>query len=229
MGHRYSRKYKELSQLVDKKQIYTLEDAISLIKKTSPTKFDATVELAFNLNINTAHANQQVRGATVLPAGTGKTRRILVLTNTKIQEAKDSGADFVGSTELITKIQKENWFDFDVIIATPEIMSELGKIAKLLGPKGLMPNPKTGTVTNDVVKAIDEVRKGKIEYRADKQGNVHVILGKVSFSEAQLLENYKVVYDAIKRAKPVVAKGIYIKNISLSTTMGPAIKVAIEA
>ncbi|WP_342224244.1 50S ribosomal protein L1 [Spiroplasma endosymbiont of Asaphidion curtum] len=225
---RYSKNYQKVFQMFDKTKIYSIDEAISLVKKTSITKFDATVELAFCLNIDPRHADQQLRGALVLPAGTGKKQRILVLTNSMNQVAIDNKADFVGGKDLIEKIQKENWFDFDVIIATPDIMVELGKIGKILGPKGLMPNPKMGTVTTDVQKAISEVRKGKIEYRVDKQGNVHVIIGKVSFSEEQLKQNYQTIYETLRKARPAAVKGTYIKNISITTTMGPAIKVAIE-
>lgn len=225
---RYSKNYQKVSQMFDKTKIYSIDEAVSLVKKTSITKFDATVELVFLLNVDPRHADQQLRGALVLPAGTGKKQRILVLTNSMNQVAIDNKADFVGGKDLIEKIQKENWFDFDVIIATPDIMAELGKIGKILGPKGLMPNPKTGTVTTDVQKAIAEIRKGKIEYRVDKQGNVHVIIGKVSFSEEQLKENYQAIYETLRKVRPTAVKGAYVKNISISTTMGPAIKVAIE-
>ncbi|WP_338982033.1 50S ribosomal protein L1 [Spiroplasma endosymbiont of Eupeodes luniger] len=225
---RYSKNYQKVSQIFDKTKIYSIDEAVSLVKKTSITKFDATVELVFLLNVDPRHADQQLRGALVLPAGTGKKQRILVLTNSMNQVAIDNKADFVGGKDLIEKIQKENWFDFDVIIATPDIMAELGKIGKILGPKGLMPNPKTGTVTTDVQKAIAEIRKGKIEYRVDKQGNVHVIIGKVSFSEEQLKENYHAIYETLRKVRPTAVKGAYVKNISISTTMGPAIKVAIE-
>ncbi|WP_338968189.1 50S ribosomal protein L1 [Spiroplasma endosymbiont of Lonchoptera lutea] len=225
---RYSKNYQKVSQMFDKTKIYSIDEAVSLVKKTSITKFDATVELVFLLNVDPRHADQQLRGALVLPAGTGKKQRILVLTNSMNQVAIDNKADFVGGKDLIEKIQKENWFDFDVIIATPDIMAELGKIGKILGPKGLMPNPKTGTVTTDVQKAIAEIRKGKIEYRVDKQGNVHVIIGKVSFSEEQLKENYQAIYETLRKVRPAAVKDAYVKNISISTTMGPAIKVAIE-
>lgn len=225
---RYSKNYQKVSQIFDKTKIYSIDEAVSLVKKTSITKFDATVELVFLLNVDPRHADQQLRGALVLPAGTGKKQRILVLTNSMNQVAIDNKADFVGGKDLIEKIQKENWFDFDVIIATPDIMAELGKIGKILGPKGLMPNPKTGTVTTDVQKAIAEIRKGKIEYRVDKQGNVHVIIGKVSFSEEQLKENYHAIYETLRKVRPTAVKGAYVKNISISTTMGPSIKVSIE-
>ncbi|WP_342252569.1 50S ribosomal protein L1 [Spiroplasma endosymbiont of Amphibalanus improvisus] len=223
-----TKKRKELINLIDTKKLYPLDEAIDLIKKTAVTKFDSTVEIAFNLNVDTRHADQQIRGAIVLPAGTGKTRKILVLTKTKEKEAREAGADFVGSTDLIEKIKKENWFDFDIIVATPDIMGDLGKIGIILGPKKLMPNPKTGTVTVDVEKAINEIKKGKVEYKTDKQGNVHTILGKVSFDQKLLKENYNAIFNIIKKAKPAAAKGVYIKNVSLSTTMGPGIKIKFE-
>ncbi|AKX33704.1 50S ribosomal protein L1 [Spiroplasma litorale] len=223
-----SKKLKEANQKVDKTKQYSINDAIKLAKETSTTKFDSTIDIAFNLNVDPRHADQQIRGALVLPGGTGKTQKILVLTKTKVKEATEAKADFVGGEELIQKIQKENWFGFDVVVATPEIMAELGKIGKLLGTKGLMPNPKTGTVTTDVVNAINEIKKGKIEYRTDKEGNVHSIIGKVSFTEDNLLKNYNAILEIIKKAKPAAVKGTYIKNVSISTTMGPGIKVLVE-
>lgn len=225
---RLSKKLKEVYSKVDKNKTYPISDAIKLAQETSVTKFDGTVEVAFNLNVDPRHADQQIRGAIVLPAGTGKTQKVLVLTKTKDADAKAAGADFVGAEDLIQKIAKENWFDFDVIVATPEMMGELGKIGKVLGPKGLMPNPKTGTVTTDVAKALEEIKKGKVEYRTDKEGNVHAILGKVSFKKADLEKNYASMLDVIKKAKPNAVKGAYIKNISISTTMGPGIRVLIE-
>ncbi|WP_339029906.1 50S ribosomal protein L1 [Spiroplasma endosymbiont of Cantharis nigra] len=224
-----SKKLKAVNQKVDKTKLYPIVEAIKLVKETSVTKFDSTVEIAFNLNVDPRHADQQIRGAIVMPGGTGKTQKVLVLTKTKIKEAEDAKADFVGAEDLIQKIAKENWFDFDIIVATPEMMAELGKIGKILGPKGLMPNPKTGTVTMDIAKALDEIKKGKVEYRTDKEGNVHSILGKVSFNEDNLMKNYTAILDVIKKAKPAVVKGTYIKNISISTTMGPGIKVLIES
>ncbi|QHX36290.1 50S ribosomal protein L1 [Spiroplasma sp. BIUS-1] len=223
-----SKKLKAVNDKVDKTKLYPITEAIKLAKETSITKFDSTVEVAFNLNVDPRHADQQIRGAIVMPGGTGKTQRVLVLTKTKVKEAEDAKADFVGAEDLIQKIAKENWFDFDVIVATPEMMAELGKIGKVLGPKGLMPNPKTGTVTMDVAKALEEIKKGKVEYRTDKEGNVHSILGKVSFNEENLMQNYNALLDVIKKAKPAAVKGTYIKNISISTTMGPGIKVLIE-
>ncbi|WP_368486690.1 50S ribosomal protein L1 [Spiroplasma sp. DGKH1] len=225
---KFGKKYNKVVELVDKNKFYPISEAIELAKKTTTTKFDSTVEVAFNLNVDPRHADQQIRGAVVLPKGTGKTQKILVLTNTKETEAKEAGADFVGGKDMIEKIQKENWFGFDVIIATPDIMAELGKIGKLLGPKGLMPNPKTGTVTPDVKKAVEEVKKGKVEYRVDKNGNIHAILGKASFKAEDLKANYDVIFDTIRKAKPSAVKGAYIKNIAVTTTMGPGIKVLIE-
>ncbi|AVN59215.1 50S ribosomal protein L1 [Mesoplasma florum] len=223
-----SKRMKSVKGLVDKQKVYALDEAIKLAKETSTTKFDSTVELSFNLNIDPRKADQQIRGALVLPAGTGKTQKVLVLTNTKVKEAQDAGADFVGGEELIAKIQKENWFEFDVIVATPEMMAKLGAIGKVLGPKGLMPNPKTGTVTMDVAKAIDEIKKGKIEFRADKEGNIHTIIGKASFTAEQLKENFTTILNEMKRVKPQTVKGDYIINITISTTMGPGIKVEIN-
>ncbi|ATZ21143.1 50S ribosomal protein L1 [Mesoplasma coleopterae] len=223
-----SKRMKNVKGLVDKQKVYTLDEAIKLAKETSTTKFDSTVELSFNLNIDPRKADQQIRGALVLPAGTGKTQKVLVLTNTKVKEAQEAGADFVGGEELITKIQKENWFEFDVIVATPEMMAKLGAIGKVLGPKGLMPNPKTGTVTMDVAKAIDEIKKGKIEFRADKEGNIHTIIGKASFTAEQLKENFTTILNEMRRVKPQTVKGDYIINTTISTTMGPGIKVEIN-
>ncbi|WP_338964464.1 MULTISPECIES: 50S ribosomal protein L1 [unclassified Spiroplasma] len=224
---KFGKKYNQAVELVEKNKVYPITEAIELAKKTATTKFDSTVEVAFNLNVDPRHADQQIRGAVVLPKGTGKTQRILVLTNSKEADSKAAGANFVGGKDLIEKIQKENWFDYDVIIATPDIMAELGKIGKLLGPKGLMPNPKTGTVTPDVTKAIDDVKKGKVEYRVDKNGNIHSIIGKASFKAEDLKANYDVIYEAIRKAKPAAVKGAYIKNIAVTTTMGPGIKVLI--
>ncbi|ATZ19069.1 50S ribosomal protein L1 [Williamsoniiplasma somnilux] len=222
-----TKKYKEASAKVEKHKVYEVKEALKLAKETSTTKFDSTVEIAFNLNIDPRKADQQIRGAIVLPSGTGKTQKVLVLTNTKVKEAQDAKADFVGGEELITKIQKENWFDFDVIIATPEMMAKLGTIGKVLGPKGLMPNPKTGTVTLDVAKAIDDVKKGKIEFRADKEGNVHAILGKASFTVEALEANFNAIANEIKKARPQTVKGDYVINVTISTTMGPGIKVSL--
>ena len=213
-------------ELIDKNKAYSIEEAVALVKKTSNSKFDATLEVAMNLNLDVKKADQQLRGAVVLPHGTGKSKRILVLAKgEQATKATNAGADFVGDIDMITKIEKENWFDFDVIIATPEMMPMLGKIGKLLGPKGLMPNPKTGTVTTDVVKAIEETKKGKVNYRTDSFGNVHGIFGKVSFENDKLVENLTAFIDVILKAKPTTAKGIYVKNVSISSTMGPGVKI----
>ena len=220
------KKYVEASKLVDKSKTYEAAEAIELVKKTSTTKFDATVEVAINLNIDTKKSDQQLRGAIVLPHGTGKTKKILVLAKgDEAKAAKDAGADYVGDVDLIDKIAKENWFDFDIIIATPEMMPALGKIGKVLGPKGLMPNPKTGTVTPTPAKTIADVKKGMIEYRADSFGNVHSIIGKVSFDSKKLEENLAYFITTITKSKPTTVKGKFVKNISISTTMGPGIKI----
>lgn len=215
---------------VEKNKLYTIEDAVKLVKETSNSKFDATVEVAMNLNLDVKKADQQLRGAVVLPHGTGKSKKILVLTKGEgAKAAKELGADYVGDVDMITKIEKENWFDFDVIIATPDMMPMLGKIGKLLGPKGLMPNPKTGTVTNDVAKAVEETKKGKVNYRTDSFGNVHGIVGKVSFDDDKLVENLKAFVEAIMKVKPSTVKGTYVKNISISSTMGPGIKLDLNS
>ena len=221
------KKYIKAMELVEKHKAYTKEEAIELVKKTSTSNFDGSVEIAVRLNVDTKKTDQQVRGALVLPNGTGKAKRVLVLTKNDAQSkaAKDAGAEFVGGEDLIDKIAKENWLDFDVIIATPEMMPLLGKIGKLLGPRGLMPNPKTGTVTTDVAKAIDDVKKGRIEFRTDSYGNVHAIIGKVSFDEAKLVENLMAFMNVIVKSKPTTVKGQFIKNVSVSSTMGPGIKI----
>ena len=220
------KKYVEVAKLVEKNKLYSVEEAISLVKKTSTTKFDSSVEVAMNLNLDTKKADQQLRGTICLPNGTGKTKKILVIAKgPKAAEAKEAGADYVGDTDYLEKIEKENWFDFDTLIATPDMMPQLGKLGKILGPKGLMPNPKTGTVTMDIKKAVEEVKQGRIEYRTDSYGNVHTIIGKVSFTEKQLLENLEAFVSLILKTKPSVVKGTYVKNISVSTTMGPGIKI----
>ena len=224
------KKYAEVAKLVEKNKLYTLEEAVSLVKKTSYAKFDSSVELAMNLNLDTKKADQQLRGTICLPHGTGKTKRILVIAKgDKAKDAKEAGADYVGDVDLLEKIEKENWFEFDVLIATPDMMPQLGKLGKVLGPKGLMPNPKTGTVTLDVAKAVNEVKQGRIEYRTDSYGNVHVIVGKVSFDNQKLVENIKEFVKLIQKTKPSVVKGTYVKNVSISATMGPGIKIDINS
>ena len=221
-----SKKYTAASALVEKNKLYTKEEAIDLVKKTSTTKFDASVEIAMRLNLDTKKADQQLRGALVLPNGTGKTKTVLVIAKgDAAKAAKEAGADFVGDADMLEKIEKENWFGFDVMIATPDMMPALGKIGKILGPKGLMPNPKTGTVTTDTAKAVAEVKKGRVEYRTDSYGNVHAIIGKVSFDNEKLIENLDAFVSLILKSKPAVVKGKYVKNISVSTTMGPGIKI----
>ena len=222
--------YKAQVSKIEKNKLYTKEEAIKLVKEVSNVKFDATIEVAMNLNLDVKKADQQLRGAIVLPKGTGKDAKVLVIAKgDSVKEAVDAGADFVGDADMIEKIQKENWFEFDTLIATPEMMPLLGKIGKILGPKGLMPNPKTGTVTMDVTKAVNEIKAGKVEYRVDKAGNVHVPIGKVSFEDQKLVENFKAIFDTILKAKPSAAKGTYVKNIAVSSTMGPGIKVASES
>ena len=220
-----TKKYAEAVQLIDRTKAYSVTEAIELAKKTSFTKFDATVEVAFRLGVDPKKADQQIRGAVVLPNGTGKTQRVLVFAKgEKLKEAEAAGADYVGDTDYINKIQ-QGWFDFDVIVATPDMMGEVGKLGRVLGPKGLMPNPKTGTVTFDVEKAINEIKAGKVEYRVDKAGNIHVPIGKVSFEDSKLVENFTTIFETLQKAKPAAAKGTYMKNVAVTTTMGPGIKV----
>ena len=222
------KRFAEAAKLVDRSKTYAIEEAVALAKQTSTVKFDASVEVSFRLNVDPRHADQQIRGAMVLPNGTGKTQKVCVITQgAKEQEAKDAGADYVGGSELLDQISK-GWFDFDVIVATPDMMGQLGKLGRLLGPKGLMPNPKTGTVTMDVAKAIEDIKKGKVEYRVDKEGNINLMIGKTSFEEQALVENFKAIYSTIAKARPAAVKGTYIKNLVLSTTMGPGIRVAVE-
>ena len=221
-----SKRYVSNLEKLDKNKAYSVEEAVKLVKETSNAKFDSTIEVAMNLNLDTKKNDQQLRGAVVLPNGTGKTKRILVLAKgDQAKAAKEAGADFVGDLDMIQKIEKESWFDYDVIIATPEMMPMLGKIGKLLGPKGLMPNPKTGTVTMDTAKAIEETKKGKVNYRTDSFGNVHGIVGKASFDDAKLVEKLKAFVEAIMKVKPSTVKGTYVKNVSISSTMGPGVKI----
>lgn len=221
-----SKKYLEALNKVDKKTLYTKEEAIKLAKETSVATFDSSIEVAIRLNLDTKKVDQQLRGALVLPNGTGKTKRVLVLAKgDNAAAAKQAGADYVGDADLIAKIEKENWLEFDIIVATPDMMPVLGKLGKLLGPRGLMPNPKTGTVTNDVVKAVNDVKKGRIEYRTDSYGIVHTIIGKSSFDEDKLIENLVAFIEVILKSKPSTAKGIYVKSIAVSSTMGPGIKI----
>ena len=221
-----SKKYAEALAKVEKNKLYSKEEAVKLVKDTSVSSFDGSIEIAMRLNLDTKKADQQLRGAIVLPKGTGKSQKVLVVARgPKAQEAKDAGADYVGDVDILEKIEKENWFAFDTMIATPDMMPLLGKLGRILGPKGLMPNPKTGTVTLDVAKAVSEVKAGRVEYRTDSFGNVHGVIGKASFSEDDLLENLDAFVSHIIRIKPATVKGDYIKNISISSTMGPGIKV----
>ena len=220
------KKYLEAASKIEKCKAYSLEEAVSLLKETKVAKFDESVELVLRLNLDTKKADQQLRGATVLPNGIGKTKKVLVIARgAKATEATEAGADYVGDTDMIDKIANENWFDFDTMIATPDMMPALGKIGRVLGPKGLMPNPKTGTVTMDVKKAVEDVKKGRVEYRTDSYGNVAVLVGKASFDAEKLVENIKAFVSLINKTRPAVVKGKYVLNIAISTTMGPGIKV----
>ena len=220
------KKYREVAKLVEKLKLYEVKDAIELVQKTSITSFDSMVEAHIRLGVDSRHADQQVRGAVVLPHGTGRTVRVLVFAKgDKAKEAETAGADFVGAEELVAKIQSESWFEFDVVVATPDMMSVVGRIGRVLGPKGLMPNPKAGTVTADVAKAIADIKAGKIEYRLDKTNIIHVPLGKVSFGTEKLSENFQTLLGAVIKAKPAAAKGTYLRSITLATTMGPGVKV----
>ena len=220
------KRYLESAKLVDSTKLYEAEEALEIIEKMPKTKFDETVELHVRLGVDSKHADQQVRGTVVLPNGTGKSLKVLVFAKgDKAKEAEEAGADFVGAEELIPKIEKENWFDYDVIVATPDMMGVVGRLGKVLGPKGLMPNPKSGTVTMDVKKAISEIKSGKVEYRLDKTNIIHLGFGKVSFGAKKLLENYQVIMEAIIKAKPAATKGQYIKSVTITTTMGPGLKI----
>jgi len=220
------KKYKELRKLVDKSKLYDANEAMGLAVSTAKAKFDETVEAHIKLGVDSRHADQQVRGAIVLPNGTGKTRRVLVFAKAaKADEARAAGADFVGDMDMVEKIQKENWFDFDVVVATPDMMGVVGRLGRVLGPKGLMPSPKAGTVTMDVTKAVNEIKAGKIEYRLDKTNIIHCPIGKASFGAQKLEENFKTLIEAIIKAKPAAAKGQYLRSVVVATTMGPGIKV----
>ena len=221
-----SKRYAESAKLVDSTKEYEIKEALEIIEKMPKTKFDQTVELHVKLGVDSKHADQQVRGTVVLPNGTGKTQRVLVFAKgPKAEEAEKAGADFVGAEELIPKIQNDNWFDYDVIVATPDMMGVVGRLGKVLGPKGLMPNPKSGTVTMDVAKAIKEIKSGKVEYRLDKTNIIHLGFGKISFGADKLVENYDAIMNAIIKAKPAAAKGQYIKSVSVSSTMGPGLYI----
>lgn len=219
--------YINAAKLVDSEKTYPITEAVALMKQASYAKFDESVELSMRLNVDPRHADQQIRGAMVLPNGSGRSQKVCVIAQgPQEQEAKDAGADFVGGKELLEDIKK-GWLDFDVIVATPNMMGELGKLGKVLGPKGLMPNPKTGTVTMDVAKAVEDIKKGKVEYRVDKDGNINVLIGKISFDEAKIVENFTALYDIVAKARPSAVKGQYFLNITLSSTMGPGIKVSV--
>ena len=220
------KRYSEAAKLIEKTKTYDLEEAVALVKKTASAKFDETIEAHFRLGVDGRHADQQVRGAVVLPHGTGKTVKVLVFAKgDKVAEAEAAGADYVGGEELIPKIQNDNWFDFDVVVATPDMMGVVGRLGRVLGPKGLMPNPKAGTVTMDVTKAINDIKAGKIEYRLDKTNIIHVPIGKASFTEEQLADNFQAIMDAIVKAKPSSLKGQYLRSVVVTSTMGPGVKV----
>lgn len=223
-----SKRYAEAAKLVDRSKEYEIEEAVALLKKTSTTKFDPSVEVSFRLNVDPRHADQMIRGAMVLPNGTGKTQTVCVVADgDKAKEAKEAGADYVGDADIIEKIGG-GWFDFDVLVATPNMMGQLGKLGRVLGPKGLMPNPKTGTVTMDIANAVDEIKKGKVTYRVDKEGNINVMIGKASFDEEKIVDNFRAIYTTIAKARPSSVKGTYMKSCTLSATMGPGIKIVKE-
>ena len=220
------KRYSEAAKLIEKTKTYYLEEAVALVKKTASAKFDETIEAHFRLGVDGRHADQQVRGAVVLPHGTGKTVKVLVFAKgNKVDEALAAGADYAGGDELVPKIQNEGWLDFDVVVATPDMMGVVGRLGRVLGPKGLMPNPKAGTVTMDVTKAINDIKAGKIEYRLDKSNIIHVPIGKASFTEEQLTDNFQTLIDAVVKAKPAAAKGQYIKSLVVASTMGPGVKL----
>ena len=224
---KHSKNYRKVLELVDSSKVYSLAEACELVKKTSTVKFDATVDVSFHMNVDTTKADQQIRGTLILPHGNGKTKKICAITS-KVEEAKNAGADFAGGKDLLEKIQKENWFDFDVIVATPEMMGELGKMGRLLGPKGLMPNPKTGTVCVDIAKAINEIKPGKVEYRLDKNANMSLTIGRVSFATEDLVDNLVALTSTLVKVRPAAVKGSYIKTAVVHTTMGPSIRFTFE-
>ncbi|MFZ7133802.1 MAG: 50S ribosomal protein L1 [Eubacteriales bacterium] len=220
------KKYEDNYKLIDRFKLYDISEAVQLVKQTATAKFDETVEAHIKLGVDSRHADQQVRGAIVLPHGTGKSVKVLVFAKgDKATEAQNAGADFVGAEELVDKISKQNWFDFDVVVATPDMMGVVGKIGRVLGPKGLMPNPKSGTVTFDIAKAVNDIKAGKVEYRLDKTNIIHVPVGKASFEEGKIIENLSILLEAIKKAKPAAAKGQYFRSITIASTMGPGIKI----
>lgn len=228
MAKKKSKKYLEAAKQVEEGKLYNASEAFGLVKKIDFANFDATIEVAFNLNVDTKQADQQLRGAMVLPNGTGKDQTVVVFAKgAKAQEAKDAGADVVGDDDLVARIQ-DGWLDFDVAIATPDMMAQVGRLGRVLGPKGLMPNPKTGTVTMDVAKAVEDIKKGKVEYRVDKEGNINLMIGKVSFDDEKLVDNFNALLKVISKARPAAVKGTYIKNLVISTTMGPGVKVTVE-
>ena len=223
---KFGKIYTESAKLVDRAKLYDVNESLELLKQISKAKFDETVEVHVKLGVDGRHADQQVRGAVVLPHGIGKTKKVLVIAKgEKAQEAEAAGADFVGAEDMINKIQNENWFDFDVMVATPDMMGLVGRLGRVLGPKGLMPNPKSGTVTFDVARAVDEIKAGKVEYRLDKTNIVHVVIGKVSFENEKLADNFQTIMEAIVKAKPAAAKGTYVKSVTLASTMSPGIKL----
>lgn len=221
------KKYQAAAKLVEATKLYSIAEACELVKQTSITKFDSTINVSFRLNVDPKQADQQIRGTIILPHGNGKTKKVLAITN-KVEEAKAAGADFAGGKDMLEKIQKENWFDFDIIVATPDMMGELGKMGRILGPKGLMPNPKTGTVAMDIAKAIQEIKAGKVEYRVDKEGNIHVSIARCSFDVSKIIDNLTAICEIIVKVKPAAVKGVYVKNAVIHTTMGPAIKITFD-
>lgn len=223
------KKYIEAAKLIDRNKNYSVAEAVALVKKTAIAKFDSTIDVSFKLHLDTKQPDQQLRGTVVLPHGNGKTKKILALTNSQQSQAKDAGADYVGAADMIEKIQKENWFDYDVIVATPDMMGQIGRLGRILGPKGLMPNPKTGTVTTNIAAAITEIKNGKVAYRTDKDGNIQLTFGKASFDEAKLVENLRAVINLINSIRPSSVKGVYVQNCAISSTMGPSVNVDIAA